>query len=136
MESVTHQDTPTQKGVGYESGDLPTFNAGAIVPVGDSCNMKELGEVEKTKNNQAQTDNIGTNDHGVGISGDFKLKTGTSVPNIGDLLTSDVSGSETAARIFVIVSEVETTGYAKGGKPWMVKFDAEFWPAVDAAESA
>ena len=136
MQTVTHQDTPTQKGVGYESGDLPTFNAGSIVPVGDSCTMKEMGEVEKTKNNQAQTDNICTNDHAVGISGDFKLRAGTVVPNIGDLITSDVAGSETEERIFVIVSDVETTGYSKGGKALMVKFDAEFWPEVDAAESA
>ena len=136
MSTVTAQETPAQKGVGYVSGDLPTFNSGDIVPLGDSCTMKEVAEVEKTKNNQAVTDNIGSGDHGVVISGDFKLTTSTAVPNIGDKLTSVVAGSETTARIFVITSDVEITGFSKGGKPLMVKFDAEFWPAVDAAESA
>ena len=132
MSTVSAQETPVQRGVAYEPGELPTFNSGAIVPVGDACTMKEIGEVEKTKNNQAQTDNIGTNDHGVVISGDFKITATTDVPNIGDLLTS----SETPARIFVITTDVEISGFSKGGKPLMVKFDAEFWPEVDAAETA
>ncbi|MGB0991693.1 MAG: hypothetical protein ACPG32_04400 [Akkermansiaceae bacterium] len=132
MSTISAQETPVQAGAQYVSGELPTFNTGDIVPVGDSCAMKEIGEVEKSKNNQAQTDNIGTNDHGVVISGDFKLKAGADIPNIGDKLTS----SEATPRIFVITTDVEITGFSKGGKPLMVKFDAEFWPAVDAAESA
>ena len=124
--------TPAQRGVQYVSGKCPSFDVGSFVPNGESASLKESANVIKTPDEEAEISNIGTGGHHVIVSGEFSIKAGVEVPNVGQEITSD----ETAARKFVITTDVEVTGWSNGGKPLIIKFDAEFHPKVDAVDVA
>lgn len=126
MATLTPKDTPAQKGVQYLHCAAPTFDGGNLVPMADSWSEKEGAELERSKDNEGDVDNIGTSGHHLVASGDFKVKAGASIPHKGDEITDDAS----PARTWVVTGDVEATGFSAGGKPMMVKLELEYHPKV------
>jgi len=92
----------------------------------DSCTIKEAANVTRTMDQEEDVDNIGTTGHHLVCSGDFKVKDGATIPNIGDVITDD----EVASRSWVVTSDVEVTGFSSGGRPVIIQMDLEYHAKV------
>jgi hypothetical protein len=124
--------TPVQRGVGYEASPARVFNSGTIVPVASTYNEKEVANGLETEDEEMAIDNFSTSNHHLVVTGDFKLKSGTSCPNKGDVLTDDSS----PAKKFVVTGDPEVKGFSPAtGHPFMVTLELKYWPLVAAALS-
>lgn len=125
------EGTSVQKGVGYISTAGRTFSSGAIVPMAETVEMVSGGSGEAYTNEEGAVDCYGTDNPMLVMRGDFKLKTGTDCPSIGDVLDDNSS----PARKFVVSSQPVYKNFnPTTGKPMIVTMELTYWPAVHTGE--
>tara|TARA_R110000764_G_scaffold14980_1_gene42751 strand:+ start:430 stop:837 length:408 start_codon:yes stop_codon:yes gene_type:complete len=129
MATLTPKTTPEQQGAQYIAGAAPTFNTLTLIPTADSWSVKEGSELERSQDGEADVDNIGTAGHHLVGSGDFKIASGSEVPNKGD----SIEDSEDTARYWIVTGDPEVTGWSSGGKALMVKLEIEYHKKVSDA---
>ena len=123
--------TPVQRGVAYEAGPARTFESGTIVPMAGTYTEKEVAAGMETENEDGNTDNFSTSNHHLVATGDFKLKSGTSCPNKGDVLADDTNGHH-----WVVTGDPEVKSFsAATGHPLQVSLELKYWPLVSIEES-
>jgi len=123
--------TPVQRGVGYDAIAARTFASGAIVPIADTYTETPDADGSFTGNQEAAWDNFGTANHRLVVRGDFKIKSGTNVPVMGDVLEDN----STPADKFVVSEAPEVKNFnPTTGQPLIVGLVLVYAPAIHTAE--
>ena len=109
------------------------FSGGAdwtpvLIPIASTFSLKEVAAGTETEGYDGAVDNFGTGNHRLVCSGDFKLKSGTSCPNKGDLLYTEDHATEAW---WVVTSDPEEKGHsAATGAPLMVTLELLAFGAI------
>lgn len=121
--------TPTQKGVGYIATAARTFSSGAIVPIASTYSETPEADGEFTENETGAWDVFGTKNHRIIVRADFKLKTGTTCPVMGDNLTDGTDSFK-----WVVSEAPEYKSFnSSSGQPMIVGLVLVYTPAISAA---
>lgn len=91
------------------------------IPMASTFTLKEVANGVETEGYDGAVDNFGTGNHRLVCSGDFKVKSGSSVPNKGDLLYTEDHATEGT---WVVSADPEVKGFsAATGAPLVVAME-------------
>lgn len=121
--------TPTQAGVGYIATAARTFSTGAIVPLADTYSETPEADGQFSENETGAWDVYGTKNHRIVVRADFKLKTGTTCPTQGAVLTDDTDSFK-----WVVSEAPEYKAFNNSsGQPMLVGLVLTYTAAISAA---